>query len=69
MHLVSRSSQHVRIPGADLETAFERGESIWTESSYKYRIERIPWLLQPAGFVAVCQWIEHSFALTLAEVR
>ena len=36
MHLVSRRAQRVRIRRADCEVAFEAGETIWTESSYKY---------------------------------
>ncbi len=40
MHLVATSRQQVRIPGASLDVTFEAGETIWTESSYKYRAER-----------------------------
>ena len=40
MHLVATRRQQVRIPGASLDVTFEAGETIWTESSYKYRAER-----------------------------
>ena len=45
------------------------GESIWTESSYKYQPEEIVALLATAGFTSVTQWVdeEDRFALTLAE--
>src|SRR4029077_14151017 len=37
MHLVAARRQQVRIPAASLDVTFEEGETIWTESSYKYR--------------------------------
>ena len=36
MHLVSTRRQRVHIPAVDLDITFEDGETIWTESSYKY---------------------------------
>ncbi len=47
----------------------ERGESIWTESSYKYEPEDVACALDRAGFRLVEQWIdrEGAFALTLAQ--
>jgi L-histidine N-alpha-methyltransferase len=67
MHLVAESAQHVRIPGASLDVAFEAGETIWTESSYKYRPEDVQRMLERTGFSRVAQWIDeaHGFALTL----
>jgi dimethylhistidine N-methyltransferase len=69
MHLVAERAQHVRIPGASLEVAFEAGETIWTESSYKYRPEQVVRILERAGFQQVEQWIDASngFAVTLVE--
>jgi dimethylhistidine N-methyltransferase len=49
MHLVSRRAQRVRIPGAGLELALAEGESIWTESSYKYTPEGLSELGRAAG--------------------
>jgi dimethylhistidine N-methyltransferase len=52
MHLVSLSNQVVRVAGFDI--AFERGESIWTEASYKYN----PW--EFAELAASAGWrVEH----------
>jgi dimethylhistidine N-methyltransferase len=67
MHLVAARSQHVRIPGASLEVTFEEGESIWTESSYKYQPDQIVEILARAGFTCVEQWKadREGFALTL----
>jgi dimethylhistidine N-methyltransferase len=68
MHLVSRRAQHVSIPPAKLELSFERDETIWTESSYKYTAAGIADLVGETGFEVADQWIdtEDAFALTLA---
>ena len=67
MHLMSRKHQRVRIPGAEIEVSFAEGETIWTESSYKYSLEAIIELGSRAGFGRVEQWIEPSarFSTTL----
>ena len=69
MHLVSRGAQTVRIPGANCTIAFEDGESIWTENSYKYYPEDADRLGLDAGFRPVDQWVDGvgQFALTLFE--
>ena len=69
MHLVSRRRQRVRIPAAHLEFELADGESIWTESSYKYRPEDVAHMLERAGFRLMEQWNdeEDAFALTLVE--
>lgn len=66
MHLVSRSRQTVRIPAADLEITFEPGESIWTESSYKWEPDAVLADGRDAGFRRSAQWIDDDarFALT-----
>ena len=71
MHLVASRAQQVRIPGASLEVTFEEGETIWTESSYKYRPDDVVRMLERAGFRRVEQWIDEAdgFALTLVEAR
>jgi L-histidine Nalpha-methyltransferase len=67
MHLVSRVRQIVDVRVIGLRIAFEPGESIWTESSYKYTEGGITELGVRAGFEAVSQWVEPEarFALTL----
>jgi L-histidine Nalpha-methyltransferase len=69
MHLVSQSRQRVRVRASRIEVTFDEGESIWTESSYKYRIEDLAPMLDRAGFQVAGQWQEAGFALTLAEAR
>jgi len=69
MHLASRARQDVRIVSADLVVAFERGETIWTESSYKFEAGDVPLMGERAGFAVRQQWIDRDagFALTLLE--
>jgi dimethylhistidine N-methyltransferase len=69
MHLVAVSRQDVRIPAASLEVTFEAGETIWTESSYKYRPADVVQMLERSGFRHLAQWIDDDggFALTLVE--
>jgi dimethylhistidine N-methyltransferase len=66
MHLVSTHQQLVRIAASDLEIEFDAGESIWTESSYKYEPEEILAAGEAAGFERGHQWMddESRFALT-----
>ena len=47
----------------------QQGETIWTESSYKYRPGDVTALLERNGFAVRRQWIDDSepFALNLAE--
>ena len=67
MHLESLARQQVVIRGAGMTVAFDEGERIWTESSYKYEPEQIEGLGLDAGFSIAEQWIDEDarFALTL----
>jgi len=67
MHLVSRGRQQVRVPAAQQEFDIEDGESIWTESSYKYDPQGLRQMVERAGFRTLHQWIDgdDAFALTL----
>ena len=71
MHLVSRRSQRVRVPAADLEFAMNEGDTIWTESSYKYQPDELVSMLEKSGFRPRAQWIEPAarFALTLVDAQ
>ncbi len=71
MHLVSTRSQHVRVPDARIEFVMNEGDTIWTESSYKYRRNDLMAMLDRAGFGRPRQWIEPTaqFALTLVDAR
>ena len=68
MHLVSRggSASGWRRPNVDF--VLDEGETIWTESSYKFEPNDVVRRLHDAGFEAVDQWVDEQdrFALTLA---
>ena len=66
MHLVSTRAQEVRVAATDLVLEIAEGESIWTESSYKYEPEEILAAGAAAGFAHGEQWIDQvaRFALT-----
>ena len=67
MHLVSDRPQTVSIERLGMRVEFQDGESIWTESSYKYDAAGVIEMAAPAGFSVVQQWIHEParFALTL----
>ena len=69
MHLVSLHDQDVRLAVPAITVRFEAGESIWTESSYKYTEHAIVDLGSRTGFALTTQWIDRdaAFALTLFE--
>ena len=56
MHLVSRKPQNVRLLGTSF--AFRTGESIHTESSYKYSIERFGALARGSGWNVQNTWTD-----------
>jgi L-histidine Nalpha-methyltransferase len=68
MHLVSLARQQVCIAAAQTDFVFEEGETIWTESSYKFDRADILRRLKEAGFEPATQWVDErdQFALTLA---
>ena len=65
MHLQSLVRQTVRIK--DFRTILDRGETIWTESSYKFRPEQIRAISERTGFRCEMQWVDSAwpFAQTL----
>lgn len=67
MHLVSQQRQRVQVRASHIDITFEAGEPIWTESSYKYRLDDLAPTLGRAGFRVIGQWMKDAFALTLAE--
>ena len=58
MHLVSRSEQTVTVAGESFE--FDEGETIHTESSYKYDVEEFLSLAERAGFVSEQVWTDDQ---------
>jgi dimethylhistidine N-methyltransferase len=58
MHLVSRRPQTVRVAGVKIR--FRAGESIHTESSYKYSIDSFRALARAAGARPVTVWTDRE---------
>jgi dimethylhistidine N-methyltransferase len=56
MHLVSLANHTVHV--GDAEFSFEIGESIWTESSYKYRLAEFADMAGAAGFAVEQVWTD-----------
>jgi L-histidine Nalpha-methyltransferase len=71
MHLVAEAPQRVRLRRLDLVLDFAAGESIWTESSYKYTRESVGAMLRAAA-LAEEAWFTGAggrFALVLARAE
>jgi dimethylhistidine N-methyltransferase len=68
MHLVSRRRQRVRVAAAHVDMEMDEGDTIWTESSYKYELDELATLLERTGFRPIDRWLagRARFALTLA---
>ena len=56
MHLVSQQAQRVKI-GKEI-ISFDKGESIWTESSYKFNLDGFSKLAAIAGFEITNTWVD-----------
>jgi dimethylhistidine N-methyltransferase len=58
MHLISRKAQTVRVLGHVIP--FRAGETIHTESSYKYSAERFIALARGSGWMPRAAWTDHD---------
>src|SRR4030081_2218813 len=58
MHLISRKTQTVRVLGRSF--SFRAGETIHTESSYKYSLERFTALARSAGWKPLESWTDNA---------
>ncbi|HET6200679.1 MAG: L-histidine N(alpha)-methyltransferase [Candidatus Acidiferrales bacterium] len=71
MHLRSTRKQTVHIGGAELNVDFSENETIWTESSHKYRCDEAASMGERAGFRCDAQWVDSEWpfaqSLFLAE--
>ena len=57
MHLISQKNQAVHINGETI--SFTKGESIWTESSYKYNLDEFERVAAVAGFRVGHVWVDE----------
>jgi L-histidine N-alpha-methyltransferase len=60
MWLVSRRRQRVAVEALELEVAFEEGESIHTENSFKYSSAEIDALARAAGLSVARRWTDRA---------
>lgn len=58
MHLISRRAQNVRVLGHRF--SFRPGESIHTENSYKYSLDRFAGLAQESGWQVTESWTDEA---------
>jgi len=61
MHLRSTCRQIVQIPAASLRVMLDEDETIWTESSHKYKAEEIRGMAERTGFRCDAQWIDEQW--------
>jgi L-histidine N-alpha-methyltransferase len=61
MHLRSTRRQLVEIPAAGLGVMLEADETIWTESSHKYRPREVVAMAERTGFRCDGQWIDEEW--------
>ncbi|HEX3121578.1 MAG TPA: L-histidine N(alpha)-methyltransferase [Candidatus Acidoferrum sp.] len=61
MHLRSMRTQSVTIPAALTRVDFAEGETIWTESSHKYRAADVLEMAKRTGYRCEGQWIDEEW--------
>jgi L-histidine N-alpha-methyltransferase len=61
MHLRSTCRQTVQIRAASQRVMLDEDETIWTESSHKYKAEEIPGMAERTGFSCDGQWIDQEW--------
>lgn len=60
MHLESRRTQTVPVRALEIEVSFFQGETIHTESSYKFTVEQVAELAAGAGFELAKTWTDSG---------
>jgi L-histidine Nalpha-methyltransferase len=61
MHLVSRVAHTVPVRGLGLKLRFREGETIWTESSYKFTVAELEAFARASGFEPVVTWTDDEW--------
>jgi dimethylhistidine N-methyltransferase len=68
MHLQSVAAQKVILDG-DFSATFRQGETIWTESSYKFSPKGVASLAERTGFYCETQWTDHEWPFAQSVFR
>jgi uncharacterized SAM-dependent methyltransferase len=53
----------------DFTVGLKRGETIWTESSYKFRLDDIARLARLSGFECEAQWVDEQWPFAQSVLR
>ena len=61
MHLRSTRRQTIHVPVANLRLMLDEDETIWTESSHKYKAEEIPAMAARTGFRSEARWLDSEW--------
>ena len=61
MHLRCTIAHTVEIPGADMRLQIAAGETIWTESSHKFRLEELRSIASRTGFTQRACWADEEW--------
>lgn len=61
MHLRSRVDQIVQVTGAGARVELRAGETIWTESSYRFSEGEIARMAEVAGFERAASWVDEEW--------
>ena len=71
MHLRSRVDQVAHVASDGLRVEFRAGETIWTESSYRFSESEIARMGEAAGFDRIVSWVDEEwpFVQTLLRAR
>ncbi len=69
MHLVALRSLCVEVPAAGCVARFEKGEILFTESSYKYEVPQLTALAEGAGLFRAGLWVDETAGFALALFR
>ena len=69
MHLVSEVDQSVSIRRCDLKVSFRKEETIWTESSHKFKPDEVARMAGRTGFRCEAQWIDEEWPFAVSLFR
>jgi L-histidine Nalpha-methyltransferase len=61
MHLICCRDSRVYIKALDAVFTFSAGETIWTESSYKFTLEELDGFAKASGFNPIEKWIDTEW--------
>ncbi|HVT92480.1 MAG TPA: L-histidine N(alpha)-methyltransferase [Bryobacteraceae bacterium] len=61
MHLRATRDLVAEVAALDLQVSFRAGETIWTESSYKFELAQLAGLAASTGFDSAARWVDAEW--------